>query len=51
MRNIYCGIVLAVVVLLVVREGTVAWSHSVTGDVTMTMRRSIAFHSYILEDV
>ena len=52
---ILCGIlmgsVLAVVVSLVVREGAVAWSRSVTGAVTMATRLSIALRSYILGDV
>ena len=48
-KGIYAngGSVLAVVVPLVVREGTVAWSRSVTGAVTMPTLHSTAFRSYI----
>ena len=52
-KGIYAngGSVLAVVLPLVVREGAVAWSRSVTGAVTMTTLHSTAFRSYISGDI
>ena len=44
------GAFLAVAMSLVVREGSVAWSRSATGAVTMMTPHSIASRPYILGD-